>query len=123
MTDCWKVKRGKRHIAEDNQPAKLSPAQKQKLLVLWLFLSLDPHNIPSDLVMKKWNEIAPDLTDLPDAQKAFQEWIQNSDPQALQEIGDMRDTLVNTNTPPWSGPGSCSYTHDDLKALLHKVAS
>jgi hypothetical protein len=117
-------KRGKRKFGPlDNQPANLTPAQRQKLLVLWLFLSVDPHNIPSDQVIANWNQIAPDLADLPDSQKAFQEWIQNSDPQALQEIADMRDTLVNTNTPPWGGPGACSYTIDDLVALLHKVAS
>lgn len=117
------IKRGKRKIGPlDNKPADLSPAQKQKLLVLWLFLSVDPHNIPTDKVIEDWNQIAPDLTDLPDAKKAFQEWIQNSVPQELQEIGKLRDTLVNTNAPPWGGPGSCSYMIDDLIALLHKVA-
>ncbi len=117
-------KRGTRKFGPlDNQPANLTPAQRQKLLVLWLFLSVDPHNIPSDQVIANWNQIAPDLADLPDSQKAFQEWVQNSDPQALQEIADMRDTLVNTNTAPWGGPGACSYTLDDLVVFLHKVAS
>jgi hypothetical protein len=118
------IKRGNRKFGPlDNEPADLTPAQKQKLLVLWLFLTVDPHNIPSDQVIANWNRLAPDLADLPDSQSAFQEWIQKSVPQELQDIGDLRDTLVNTNTPPWSGPGSCSYTIDDLIALLHKVAS